>query len=288
MYVYFNELGVIKEIVQNEHLRQGSSNANELYLYFAGDRTLSQLTLTIQVNDSEETTYTRFIDLQEDKIENVEIPYNPTQQLKYFSYYTPYTMYKYTFVDDDLAYDGVLKITPRAYFDGGNEAQGEILLMVEESVIVNNPQITRAEYENLLNEINKVKNMKAKLYKHSIAFQTTGNISHTGRLDIFTNSSTQFTSVQAILDYCETNNITFLGNASENTGGTSGLVMSFDQVVSVYVATVNDEKVLQCEIRYVVDAKSEGLQQGFILHTTTAQINYIYTDNVMEIPLSLE
>ena len=288
MYVYFNELGVIKEIVQNEHLRQGSSNANELYLYFAGDRTLSQLTLTIQVNDSEETTYTRFIDLQEDKIENVEIPYNPTQQLKYFSYYTPYTMYKYTFVDDDLAYDGVLKITPRAYFDGGNEAQGEILLMVEESVIVNNPQITRAEYENLLNEINKVKNMKAKLYKHSIAFQTTGNISHTGRLDIFTNSSTPFTSVQAILDYCETNNITFLGNASENTGGTSGLVNSFDQVVSVYVATVNDEKVLQCEVRYVSDAKSEGAQQGFILHTTTAQINYIYIDNVMEIPLSLE
>lgn len=288
MYVYFNELGVIKEIVQNEHLRQGSSNANELYLYFAGDRTLTQLTLTIQVNDSEETTYTRFIDLQEDKIENVEIPYNPTQQLKYFSYYTPYTMYKYTFVDDDLAYDGVLKITPRAYFDGGNEAQGEILLMVEESVIVNNPQITRAEYENLLNEINKVKNMKTKLYKHSIAFQTTGNISHTGRLDIFTNFATPFTNVQAILDYCETNNITFLGNANENTGGTSGLVMSFDQVVSVYVATVSDEKVLQCEIRYVVDAKSEGAQQGFILHTTTAQINYIYIDNVMEIPLSLE
>lgn len=288
MYVYFNELGVIKEIVQNEHLRQGSSNANELYLYFAGDRTLSQLTLTIQVNDSEETTYTRFIDLQEDKITNVEIPYNPTQQLKYFSYYTPYTMYKYTFVDDDLAYDGVLKITPRAYFDGGNEAQGEILLMVEESVIMNNPQITRAEYENLLNEINKVKNMKAKLYKHSIAFQTTGNISHTGRLDIFTNSATPFYNVQAILDYCEANNISHLGNASENTGGTSGLVMSFDQVVSVYVATVNDEKVLQCEIRYVVDAKSEGAQQGFILHTTTAQINYIYIDNVMEIPLSLE
>ena len=288
MYVYFNELGVIKEIVQNEHLRQGSSNANELYLYFAGDRTLSQLTLTIQVNDSEETTYTRFIDLQEDRVANVEIPYNPTQQLKYFSYYTPYTMYKYTFVDDDLAYDGVLKITPRAYFDGGSEAQGEILLMVEESVIVNNPQITRAEYENLLNEINKVKNMKAKLYKHSIAFQTTGNISHTGRLDIFTNSSTPFYNVQAILDYCETNNITFLGNANENTGGTSGLVMSFDQVVSVYVATVNDEKVLQCEIRYVVDATSEGAPQGFILHTTTAQINYIYTDNVMEIPLSLE
>ena len=287
MYVYFNELGVIKEIVQNEHLRQGSSNANELYLYFAGDRTLSQLTLTIQVNDSEETTYTRFIDLQEDKVENVEIPYNPTQQLKYFSYYTPYTMYKYTFVDDDLAYDGVLKITPRAYFNGGNEAQGEILLMVEESVIVNNPQITRAEYENLLNEINKVKNMKAKLYKHSIAFQTTGNISHTGRLDIFTNSSAPFTSVQAILDYCETNNITFLGNASENTGGQSGLVNSFDQVVSVYVATVNDEKVLQCEVRYVSDAKSEGAQQGFVLHTTTAQINYIYIDNVMEIPLSL-
>ena len=288
MYVYFNELGVIKEIVQNEHLRQGSSNANELYLYFAGDRTLSQLTLTIKVNDSEETTHTRFIDLQEDKVENVEIPYNPTQQLKYFSYYTPYTMYKYTFVDDDLAYDGVLKITPRAYFDGGNEAQGEILLMVEESVIVNNPQITRAEYENLLNEINKVKNMKAKLYKHSIAFQTTGNISHTGRLDIFTNSATPFYNVQAILDYCETNNITFLGNANENTGGTSGLVMSFDQVVSIYVATVNDTKVLQCEVRYVSDAKSEGAQQGFILHTTTAQINYIYTDNVMEIPLSLE
>lgn len=291
MYVYFNELGIIKEIVGESHFRQGSSGVNDLYFYFAGDRTITQLVLYVKLNDSEETVLTHILDVSggegSNKVDNVEIPYDANQQLKYFAYYTPYTMYKYTLTNEDLAYDGVLEITAVAYFNSGNEAQGKLIEMVEDSVLLENPTITKAEYQDLLDEINKVKNMKAKLYKHSIAFQTTGNISHTGRLDIFTNSATPFTNVQSILDYCETNNITFLGNANENTGGTSGLVMNFSQVVSVYVATVNDEKVLQCEVRYVSDAKSEGATQGFVLHTTTAQINYIYTDNVIEIPLSL-
>lgn len=282
MYVYFNELGVIKEIVQNEHLRQGSSNANELYLYFAGDRTLSQLTLTIQVNDSEETTYTRFIDLQEDKVENVEIPYNTTQQLKYFSYYTPYTMYKYTFVDDDLAYDGVLKITPRAYFDGGNEAQGEILLMVEESVIVNNPQITRAEYENLLNEINKVKNMKAKLYRHSMPIVSSQDYGAIGvNLIIYSNRAEAFPR-----DIAE---LSALLNTQKYELGENTTILSGSTSDKTFFIQVSRVSFTNGEVRMSVKRVAYNEEENkYNMVSSTISATTIGNDTIEEIPLSLE
>ena len=153
MYVYFDTNGIVKELVNYEYLRVGNDNVNDLYLYFEGDRTISQIVVKIKQNNANETVITHILDLASALKTNIEIPYNENREMKYFKYYTPYNFYKYAFDSTDLEYSGVLEVSVIAYFSNGNTAMGKLVLNVENSLVEVNTSITRAEYEGLLRDV---------------------------------------------------------------------------------------------------------------------------------------
>lgn len=241
MYLYFDELGVLKEIVGQEHFRQGSDNANVIYMYFAGDRVLSSLTLTFKVNDESVEPITKFVDVDSDVVEE-EIPYSDVK-LNYFKYYTTYKLYKYTLPSEVLAYSGVLKITPRAYFVGGNEALGLVVVNVENSVVVENPTITRAEYEDLLQQIANVNAKQVKLYKHYIECVCSGN--YQVKFMIIDSNPNAYTSVDDILEVYSSSGLLALCNEGTRTlGGTNkiyqALAVNITLPPTTIVITINE------------------------------------------------
>lgn len=235
MYLYFDELGVLKEIVGQEHFRQGSDNANVIYMYFAGSRVLSSLTLTFKVNDESVEPITKFVDVDSDVVEE-EIPYSDVK-LNYFKYYTTYKLYKYTLPSEVLAYSGVLKITPRAYFVGGNEALGLVVVNVEDSVVVENPTITRAEYEDLLQQIANVNSKQVKLYKHYIECVCSGN--YQVKFMIIDSNPNKYTSVDDIVEVYSSSGLLALCNEGTRTlGGTNKIYQALAVNITLPPATV--------------------------------------------------
>jgi len=85
MYLYFNENGVLKEIINDEALRQGNYNINKMYIYIE-NRTANSVNVQYLLSDGTQTTTEQFSTV----VTNVEIPFDRKRDLYYFKYYTPY------------------------------------------------------------------------------------------------------------------------------------------------------------------------------------------------------
>lgn len=149
MIVYFNNLGQVKEIINNESIRQGAFNVNTIYFYLEETAPLSLFSViwsgrelpTIEKNP---------------KKYNVEIPYNPKADYKYFKEYNTYECYKV-----DVPTDGVLDIeglktaTINVEIQGskGMTPLGLITFLVEKTNISPDVNITISQYEYLLTVI---------------------------------------------------------------------------------------------------------------------------------------
>ena len=77
MYIYFDKQGVIKEIINDGYLRQGSVGANVLYFYFENDEMYDLVWITIKRADG-------VISNEQPLLETVteEIPPNENRDLK--------------------------------------------------------------------------------------------------------------------------------------------------------------------------------------------------------------
>ena len=51
MYLYFDKNGVLKEIVNDEAIRQGSANYNKIYMYFENEAAFDGLNLTFVLSN---------------------------------------------------------------------------------------------------------------------------------------------------------------------------------------------------------------------------------------------
>lgn len=154
MYIYFDQEGRLKEIVNSSPIRQNSDNENKLYIYLEGDREPLGITLSIKVNDSDRTTYDVPLDLSE-CVEEDEIPYNEDRTLKYFKYLKTYKFYTYELTSEDTAYSGSLVVQPIFAFASGRFVLGKIALVVENSNVQPTSTITKGEYVDLLDTINR-------------------------------------------------------------------------------------------------------------------------------------
>ena len=151
MYIYFDKSGSIKEIVNDEALRQGNNNANVIYCYFEGTTQLSFSRVDFSIlrnGDTSAITYTE----DNDSPITVQVPYNADRQLLRFKYYKDYPFHKYTLTATNLALSGVIKITITAY-DTNNKvfAMGTYIGEVENGVLNYDTDITEAQYQSLLN-----------------------------------------------------------------------------------------------------------------------------------------
>ena len=149
MYLYFDKNGILKEIINDEALRQGSSGVNKVYAFFEGDRIINGVYFNILRNGDLTPIRHAYTSLSVS-----QVPYDSTRTLKYFKYFVNYNFYTYTLDSTDLAIEGLLKMTVQAYDSyGAVFALGLVLLTVEDSAVAITSEITISEYQDLLNAV---------------------------------------------------------------------------------------------------------------------------------------
>ena len=119
MYLYFDKKGILREIINDNAIRQYSDNANVVLMYFETENIPSLITLGITQNSPTRTTLTREIDPSVDFV-NITLEYSSERTLSYFKYGKSYKFYKYALTSEDLMYSGLLTIDPLVNFVSEN------------------------------------------------------------------------------------------------------------------------------------------------------------------------
>lgn len=157
MYLYFNKEGVLKEIVNDKPLRQGSVNVDFIYAYFETEdgsiptpEELEPKTLWISYLLPDGTTrvpsWTAAAEIEyptEGEIAYEEVPHNHKRDLKFFKYYQKYPFYVIplefvngTTVESALSQNGVVCCTIRINEENESlNTYGMIVFNVEKAVL---------------------------------------------------------------------------------------------------------------------------------------------------------
>ena len=149
MYLYFDKLGVLKEIINDEALRQGNYGVNKLYIYIERDDVenvdvsyLLPSTLIVGPQNYETT-------------ETSTIPYNAKRDLKYFKYGKSYTFFVVDLEEDingngPLDETGVVHCSLSALLSNNTQLQlGEVNFNVELNAVLNQKYVASQEYLSL-------------------------------------------------------------------------------------------------------------------------------------------
>ena len=149
MIVYFNNLGQVKEIINNESIREGNFNVNSIYFYLEETAILSLFEVVWK--DRETTTI-----VNNPKKYNVEIPYNPKADYKYFKEYNTYECYKVDIPTNGvLDSEGLKTASIRIKVQGSDTINtlGIITFLVEQSNVLPTQSISVSQYDYLLTVI---------------------------------------------------------------------------------------------------------------------------------------
>lgn len=147
MYAYFDELGILRELVNDTILRKGNNNSNKVYVYFNNLSTIDGVDFSFLKNGETESIYRVGTKVR------TKIPYNKDRTLTYFKEEKYYDFYECDLDIELLNVDGLLHISASAYYTSGNEkvvlTLGEILVNVENSSVKITTTITDSEYSYL-------------------------------------------------------------------------------------------------------------------------------------------
>lgn len=148
MYLYFDRLGVLKEIINDEALRQGNYNVNKLYIYCERND-IVRLDVSYLLPSSLVVGPTSF-----SNTETAEIPYDKKRDLYYFEYHK-----EYTFIVVDLEADingngpldqaGLVHCSISAVLTNGILTLGAVNFMVELDSVYNQYYVAQQEYMSL-------------------------------------------------------------------------------------------------------------------------------------------
>lgn len=147
MYAYFDELGILRELVNDTILRKGNNNSNKVYVYFDNLSTIDGVDFSFLKNGETESIYRVGTKVR------TCIPYNKDRTLTYFKEEKYYDFYECDLDIDLLNVDGLLRISASAYYTSGEQkvvlTLGEILVNVENSSVKITTTITNSEYSYL-------------------------------------------------------------------------------------------------------------------------------------------
>ena len=158
MYLYYDNLGILREIINDDALRQYNDGVNVVYMYFDGDRAIDTLEIFIKKNDGTIATSGIIDTSNEANYEVKQIIYDQDRLLNYFQYGKSYKFYKYALSSGDLDQAGAITITPMCSFVGGNYITGAFTGVVASSEIEPTEPINMGEYLTLLNYITVLTN----------------------------------------------------------------------------------------------------------------------------------
>lgn len=201
MYIYLDEQGTIKEIVNDEALRQTASNVNTIHVYFDTVDKMSALLCTYELPDGTIT--------QEAEVAVTtalgEIPYDAERDLKYFEYFKEYPFYTFKVSDEALAQDGVVKATLRFVDENKTYIKviGLLTFNVEAEVTQSDYGITSSQYNYL---IKTWLEHNVQHYVHSILFKViesgNANVCAEGWVHIVNTTMNAFTK-DDLATYCQ-------------------------------------------------------------------------------------
>ena len=147
MYAYFDEQGILRELVNDTILRKGNNNSNKVYVYFDNVSTIDGVDFSFLKNGETESIYRVGTKVR------TKIPYNKDRTLTYFKEEKYYDFYECDLDIELLNVDGLLHISASAYYTSGSEkvvlTLGEILVNVENSSVKVSTTITDSEYSYL-------------------------------------------------------------------------------------------------------------------------------------------
>ena len=147
MYAYFDEQGILRELVNDTILRKGNNNSNKVYVYFDNLSTIDGVDFSFLKNGQTESIYRVGTKVK------TKIPYNKDRTLTYFKEEKYYDFYECDLDIELLNVDGLLHISASAYYTSGEQkvvlTLGEILVNVENSSVKITTTITDSEYSYL-------------------------------------------------------------------------------------------------------------------------------------------
>ena len=150
MYIYLDKQGVVKEIINDEALRQSASNVNEIYVYYDGlqEADIGSVLATYGLPDG---TITDEMQVATQTQES-EIPYNAERDLKYFKYYQAYPFYHFAIADLALSQEGVVRLMIRLAQKDGEyiKVAGLICFDVEGELVKEDHGVSLAQYNYLV------------------------------------------------------------------------------------------------------------------------------------------
>lgn len=150
MYIYLDKQGIVKEIINDEALRQSASNVNEIYVYYDGlqENDIGSVLATYGLPDG---TITDEMEVAT-RTEESEIPYNAERDLKYFQYYKAYAFYHFAIADLALSQEGVVRLMIRLAQKDGEyiKVAGLICFDVEGELVKEDHGVSLAQYNYLV------------------------------------------------------------------------------------------------------------------------------------------
>lgn len=148
MYLYFDNNGILKEIVDDVATRKGNNEVNKIYIYVDGLTPKTEW-ITYQTSDGKQSNET----IIETTITKT-IPYDRNRDLKYFKNFQEYLFYVATIPSSVLTVRGLTKASVRvALQDDSLMTLGLIIFTIEDSVVLQDSFITESQYQYLLNII---------------------------------------------------------------------------------------------------------------------------------------
>lgn len=150
MYIYLDKQGVVKEIINDEALRQSASNVNEICVYYDGlqEADIGSVLATYGLPDG---TITDEMEVAT-QTQEMEIPYDAERDLKYFQYYKAYPFYRFAIADLALSQEGVVRLMLRLAQKDGEyiKVAGLICFDVEGELVKEDHGVSLAQYNYLV------------------------------------------------------------------------------------------------------------------------------------------
>lgn len=151
MYLYYDRTGKLKEVINDEALRQGNYDINKLYIYIDRNDVASidityLLPSSLIVGPGNYTTR-----------KSEEIPFDQKRDIYWFKYHTTYNFFVIN-LEADINENGPLDEAGLVHCDmqmnlegGGIYTLGELNFNVEENSVLNQNQVATQEYMSLSN-----------------------------------------------------------------------------------------------------------------------------------------
>lgn len=163
-YVYYDQNGVVKEMVNSTYTRKGdASDVNVIYFYFAGIPSNANVSAFVQKPDGTNVPIVS-VPIQD----NIQVPFDPDRVLQYFQYYTNYSMWMLKLPEETINQNGLIVISSTV---NGN-VYGAYNAVVENSAVQLDQTMTMGNYYYIIKQVQEI-GEEARFFKPGVIKQIT-------------------------------------------------------------------------------------------------------------------